>query len=203
LAILGTSRNGLGDRWHIADGTEKNPPKSAGCGLSGKAPWADRWHIADVTPGYANGRPNHCTKCHSRQIRCRVVARSSVSGESVFNIDGCGTLRTVALRRPIFEQEKGSATISLGLNYCSMASSHSLSRDTVSLIKPPLSWKDLAPRRTPSWNPAVRSVYTGSSLPHTWYPERQLFGILNAHNPLHLESKVRGLAYRTQCRPER
>jgi hypothetical protein len=36
LAILGNSRNGLGDRWHIADGTEKNPPKSAGCGISAK-----------------------------------------------------------------------------------------------------------------------------------------------------------------------
>jgi hypothetical protein len=24
LAILGNSRNSLGDRWHIADGTEKN-----------------------------------------------------------------------------------------------------------------------------------------------------------------------------------
>jgi hypothetical protein len=28
-------------------------------------------------------------------------------------------LRTVALRRPIFKPKKGSATISLGLNYCS------------------------------------------------------------------------------------
>jgi hypothetical protein len=50
LAILGTSHNGLGDRWHIVDGTEKNPPKSAGCGISGKALWADRWHTAEVTP---------------------------------------------------------------------------------------------------------------------------------------------------------
>jgi hypothetical protein len=38
------------------------------------------------------------------------------------------------LKRPIFKQKKGSATISLGLNYCSMGSSHSLSRDTVPLI---------------------------------------------------------------------
>jgi hypothetical protein len=53
-----------------------------------------------------------------------------------FHIDGCGTLRTVALRRPIFKQKKGFATISLGLNYCSMGSSHSLSRDTV-----PLKWR--------------------------------------------------------------
>jgi hypothetical protein len=35
-------------------------------------------------------------------------------------------------------------------------------------------------------------VYTGRPLPHTWYPERQLFGILNAHALLKLESKVRG-----------
>jgi hypothetical protein len=50
-----------------------------------------------------------------------------------FHIDGFCTLRTVALRRPIFKQKKGSATISLGLNYCSMGSSHSLSYDTVPL----------------------------------------------------------------------
>jgi hypothetical protein len=84
LAILGNSRNGLGDRWHIADGTEKNPPKSAGFGISGKAPWADRWHIADITARYANGQPNHCANCHSRQIRCRVMAKSAGSGESLF-----------------------------------------------------------------------------------------------------------------------
>jgi hypothetical protein len=42
LAILGTSLNVLGDRWHFADVTEKNQPKSAGCGISGNA----RWHIA-------------------------------------------------------------------------------------------------------------------------------------------------------------
>jgi hypothetical protein len=65
LVILGTSHNGLGDRLHIAAGTEQKP---AGCGISVKAPWADCWHIADVTAQYANGRPNHCTKCHSRQI---------------------------------------------------------------------------------------------------------------------------------------
>jgi hypothetical protein len=49
LAILGTSRNGLGNHWHMADATEKNSPKSAGCGISRKDPWADRWHIVDVT----------------------------------------------------------------------------------------------------------------------------------------------------------
>jgi hypothetical protein len=36
----------------------------------------------------------------------------------------------------------------------------------------------------------MSSVYTGHSLPHSWYPERQLFGILNAHALLQLESKV-------------
>jgi hypothetical protein len=47
----------------------------------------------------------------------------------------------------------------------------------------------------PSWNPAMSSVYSGRSLPHTWYPELQLFGIVNAHTPLQLELKVRGLAH--------
>jgi hypothetical protein len=59
--ILGTSHNRLGDRWHITAGTEKkNLPKSAGCVISGKAPWNDLWHIADVTARYANGRTNNC-----------------------------------------------------------------------------------------------------------------------------------------------
>jgi hypothetical protein len=74
------------------------------------------------------------------------------------------------------------------------------SRETVSLIEPPLSWKGLAPPRIPIWNPAMSSVYTGSSLPHTWYTERQLFGILNAHALLQLEFKVRGLAHRKHWR---
>jgi hypothetical protein len=42
----------------------------------------------------------------------------------------------------------------------------------------------------------MSSVYTGRSLQHTWYPERQLFGILNAHALLQLGVKVRGLAHR-------
>jgi hypothetical protein len=33
--------------------------------------------------------------------------------------------------KPIFKKKKGPATISLGLNYCSMDSSQSTSRDTV------------------------------------------------------------------------
>jgi hypothetical protein len=52
-----------------------------------------------------------------------------------FCIDGCGTLQSFALRRPIFKQKKGSATISLGLNYYSMGSSLSPFHDTVSLMK--------------------------------------------------------------------
>jgi hypothetical protein len=37
------------------------------------------------------------------------------------------------LKWPIFKQKKGGATISLGLNYCSMGSSQPQSRDTVPL----------------------------------------------------------------------
>jgi hypothetical protein len=47
--------------------------------------------------------------------------------------DGFGTLRTVALRWPIFKPKKGPATISLGLNYCSMGLSQPPFRDTVPL----------------------------------------------------------------------
>jgi hypothetical protein len=52
----------------------------------------------------------------------------------------------------------------------------------------------------------VMYVYTGRSLPHTWYlqySERQLIGILNAHTLLQLESKVQRLAHRTHWNPER
>jgi hypothetical protein len=41
------------------------------------------------------------------------------------------SLWTVALRLSIFKQKKGSATISVGLSYCSMGSSQPPSRDTV------------------------------------------------------------------------
>jgi hypothetical protein len=47
-------------------------------------------------------------------------------------VDICatGTIRTVALRRAIFKQKKGLATIiSLSLKYCSMGSSQPTSRD--------------------------------------------------------------------------
>jgi hypothetical protein len=46
-------------------------------------------------------------------------------------------------------------------------------------------------------------VYTGRSLPHTWYPERQLFGILNAYALLQLGFKVRELAYQIHLRRDR
>jgi hypothetical protein len=47
-----------------------------------------------------------------------------------FNIDGCATLWTIALKRPFFKRKKGFANISLGLNYCSMGSSWPRFRDT-------------------------------------------------------------------------
>jgi hypothetical protein len=62
---------------------------------------------------------------------------------------------------------------------------------------------DLAPRRIPSWNPAMSAMYTGRSLPHTWYPERQLIVTLNSHTLLQRESKVRTLAHKKHWRPGR
>jgi hypothetical protein len=62
---------------------------------------------------------------------------------------------------------------------------------------------DLVPCLVPTWNPAMSAVYTGRSLPHTWYPERQLIGILNTHTLLKLESKVLRLAQRTHWNPGR
>jgi hypothetical protein len=50
-----------------------------------------------------------------------------------FYIEGCDTVQTVALKWPIFKQKKGCATISLGLNYCSMGSVQPPSCDTVPL----------------------------------------------------------------------
>jgi hypothetical protein len=49
-------------------------------------------------------------------------------------IDGCVTLRTVAVRWPIFKQKKECATIRFGFNYCSIRLSQPQSRDTVPLI---------------------------------------------------------------------
>jgi hypothetical protein len=42
---------------------------------------------------------------------------SAEFGQPVFDIDGCVTIRTVALRRPIYTQKKGRLAISIGLNY--------------------------------------------------------------------------------------
>jgi hypothetical protein len=50
-----------------------------------------------------------------------------------FYINGCGALRTVTLRRALFNPKKGSETISLGMNYCSMGLSQPPFRDTVPL----------------------------------------------------------------------
>jgi hypothetical protein len=64
-----------------------------------------------------------------------------------FYIFVCVTLWTVALRRAIFKQKKGSATISSSLNYCSMGSSQSPSRDSV-----PLSYRGVYQCR---WPPGI------------------------------------------------
>jgi hypothetical protein len=56
------------------------------------------------------------------------VAKSAESGEPVFTL-----MDVVLYRRPIFKQKKGSTTISLGLNYCSMGSCLSLFGYTVPL----------------------------------------------------------------------
>jgi hypothetical protein len=50
-----------------------------------------------------------------------------------FYIDGCATRRAVALKRRIFNQKKGFANLSLGLNYHSKALPQPPSRDTVPL----------------------------------------------------------------------
>jgi hypothetical protein len=59
----------------------------------------DHWHVAAVTV--------RCTKglrliCHSRGSKIRRVLRTSFH----IPVDGCATLRTVALRRQIFKQIK-------------------------------------------------------------------------------------------------
>jgi hypothetical protein len=49
---------------------------------------------------------------------------------------------------------------------------------------------DIAPRWIPIWHPVMSAVYTGRSLPQTWYPECQVFSILNADTLLQLKSEV-------------
>jgi hypothetical protein len=63
-------------------------------------------------------------------------SRSKISQiqKPCFNINGCATLWTIALKWPIFKRKKGFANISLGLNYCSMGTSWPRSHDTVPLI---------------------------------------------------------------------
>jgi hypothetical protein len=61
--------------------------------------------------------------------RRRDLAKSAGSGEPVFTSMDTG--RTVALKRPIFKQKKGYATIGLGLNYHFMGSSQPPPRDSV------------------------------------------------------------------------
>jgi hypothetical protein len=51
-----------------------------------------------------------------------------------FYIDGCATVRTIVLRRAIFKQKKGFATISLGLIYRFMVLSQPPSRDNAPLM---------------------------------------------------------------------
>jgi hypothetical protein len=76
------------------------------------------WLIAAASARYANGL---CAKCQSQGSRPQVLAKSPGSGEPVY-IDGCTTVRTIALKWPIFKQKKGCAAISLGLNCYSMGS---------------------------------------------------------------------------------
>jgi hypothetical protein len=61
---------------------------------------------------------------------------------TVFYIYGCTIVRNVALRWAIFKQKKGSATICLGLIYCSMGSSQPKTHGTVLLTRD--NWKKWA-----------------------------------------------------------
>jgi hypothetical protein len=84
-------------------------------------------HIAAASAGYAKGLS---VICQSQGSKRQVLAKSAGSGEPVFT-SIYATVQNVALKLPIFKQTKGCATISLGLNYCSMGSSQPPSRDTV------------------------------------------------------------------------
>jgi hypothetical protein len=52
---------------------------------------------------------------------------------------------------------------------------------TFCLIKWDLNWTDFAPRRIPIWNPVRSFMYIECSLPDSWFPGRQLIGILSAN----------------------
>jgi hypothetical protein len=60
------------------------------------------------------------------------------------------------------------------------------------LLKPQLSWIDLAPRGMPIWNPIRSVLYCRISD----ILNANSIGILNAHTLLRLKSIVRGLAHR-------
>jgi hypothetical protein len=116
-------------------------PDPADFAITLRNDWADMPQPTDFggfflcRPRYANGRPNRCAKCQEspkdQMPSCSKIRRIR---RPCFNIDGCATLWTITLKRPIFKQKKGFANISLGLNYCSMGSCWPRSRDTVPLV---------------------------------------------------------------------
>jgi hypothetical protein len=87
------------------------------------------WHIASASVRYAKGL---CAICQSQGSRPS-LSKIHCIWRTCFYIDGCATVRTVALKWPILKQRKGCATVRLGLNYCYMGSSQPPSRDTVPL----------------------------------------------------------------------
>jgi hypothetical protein len=62
-----------------------------------------------VPPRYANGLPNCCAKCQESPKDYK-PSRSKIRRirRPCFNINGCATLWTVALKRPIFKPKNGS-----------------------------------------------------------------------------------------------
>jgi hypothetical protein len=75
-------------------------------------------------------RPSQCSMPMVYRLSCskiRWIWRTS------FYIDGCSTVRTVALRLAIFKRKKGLGTIRLGLIYNSMVLPQLPSCDTVLL----------------------------------------------------------------------
>jgi hypothetical protein len=80
--------------------------------------------------------PTIAQSANTRQwIRCRVIAKSARSGEPVLHtVDGCATVRTLALRWSIFYRKKELVTFIFGLIYHFMALSQLQSRGTVPLI---------------------------------------------------------------------
>jgi hypothetical protein len=116
----------------ICQGTLPNMPQLADFGgfyyNSAPNPLAHR----AVTAVICNRRTNLCANRQHSPMDCKPshskIRRIWWTG---FYIVGCTTVRTVALRRPIYKWKKGFATISLGLIYHSMALSQPPSGDTV------------------------------------------------------------------------